>query len=124
MVLVAGCSSGQSSSSAQAGDPSAAAVQGSPAQACTREVLAALALKWREDKASLDQDDKKLLRTFMEVNSMRSTPQYKIFVDHYTAGSGPITLAIAQGTHHEEAITEQLGSTSEGVAADCAAAAG
>ncbi|MER6520250.1 hypothetical protein ABT246_25765 [Streptomyces sp. NPDC001553] len=87
-------------------------------------MLAVLALKWREDKASLDQGDRERLQTFMQVNSVRSTPQYKIFIDHYTAGSGPIALAIAQGTAYQEAITEQLGAESQGVASDCSAAAG
>ncbi|MGW7172067.1 hypothetical protein [Streptomyces xanthophaeus] len=124
MLLVAGCSGGESTSATKTGDPSAAAVGDSPAGACAREVLAALALKWREDQAPLGQDDKRLLQTFMEVNSLRSTPQYKIFVEQYTAGKGPIALAIAQGADHREAITERLGTASEGVAADCAAAAG
>ncbi|MCK8680935.1 hypothetical protein [Streptomyces lichenis] len=124
VLLVAGCSNGQSSSAANTGGPSAAAVENSPAQACTRDVLAALALKWREGKAPLDQDGKKLLQAFMDANMVEITPQYRIFIDHYAAGTGPIALAVAQGTDHEEAITEQLGTASEGVAADCAAAAG
>ena len=123
VLLVAGCSGGQSSVS-KTGDPSTVAVEDSPAKDCTRDVMAALALKWREDKAPLDQDDKRLLQTFMEVNSVRSTPQYKIFIDHYTAGTGPIALAVAQGRDHEEAMTKQLGIASVGVSADCAAAAG
>jgi hypothetical protein len=124
MLLVAGCSNGQSSSAAKTEDPSAAAVEDSLAQGCTRDVLSALALKWREDKAPLDQDDKKLLQAFTDANVVENTPQYQIFIDHYAAGTGPIALAVAQGTDQEEAITEQLGTESEGVAADCAAAAG
>ncbi|RSM87099.1 hypothetical protein DMH25_42660 [Streptomyces sp. WAC 01325] len=124
MLLAVGCSNAQSSSATKTGDPSAAAVEDSPAQACTRDVLAALALKWREDKAPLDQDDKKLLEAFMDANVVENTPQYKIFIDHYAAGTGPITLAIGQGGDHEAAITKQLGTQSEGVAADCTAAAG
>ncbi|MFJ9530532.1 hypothetical protein [Streptomyces cyaneofuscatus] len=116
MLLVAGCSNGQSSSVAKTED--------SPAQGCTRDVLAALALKWREDKAPLDQDDKKLLQAFMDANMVKNTSQYQIFIDHYAAGTGPIALAVVQGTDQEEAITEQLGAESEGVAEDCAASAG
>lgn len=123
MLILAGCSSGQSSSATKTGGPSAAAV-GSPARACTRDVLAALALKWREDKTPLDQDDKKLLQAFMDANMVENTLQYQIFISRYAAGTGPIALAVAQGTDHEEAITEQLGSGSSDVAADCAAAAG
>uniref|UniRef100_UPI003F495A21 hypothetical protein n=1 Tax=Streptomyces sp. CA-136453 TaxID=3240050 RepID=UPI003F495A21 len=124
MLLVAGCSNGQSSDAAKTEDPSTAAVEDSPAQDCTRDVLAALALKWREDKAPLDQNGKKLLQAFMEANAVKSTPQYQIYIKHFTAGITPIALAVAQGRDHEEAITEQLGAESEGVAADCAAAAG
>ncbi|MFD3908847.1 hypothetical protein ACFXOL_20955 [Streptomyces californicus] len=124
MLLVAGCSNGQSSSVAKTEDPSAAAVENSPAQGCTRDVLAALALKWREDKAPLDQDDKMLLQAFMDANMVKNTSRYQIFIDHYAAGTGPIALAVVQGMDQEEAITEQLGAESEGVAEDCAAAAG
>ncbi|MFD9374637.1 hypothetical protein ACFWBH_03690 [Streptomyces sp. NPDC059999] len=124
MLLVAGCSNGQFSSATKTGEPVAAAVENSRSQACTRNVLAALALKWREDKRPLDQDDKKLLQAFMDANVVENTPQYRIFIDHYAAGTGPIAAAVAQSSGHEVAITEQLGIQSEGVAADCAAAAG
>ncbi|MER6890441.1 hypothetical protein [Streptomyces halstedii] len=124
MLLVAGCSNGQSSSAAKTEDPSAAAVEDSLAQGCTRDVLAALALQWREGKAPLDEDDMKLQRAFMDANMVKNTPQYQVFINQYAAGSSPIALAVVQGTDHEEAITEQLGAESEDVAADCAAAAG
>ncbi|MFE0779080.1 hypothetical protein [Streptomyces sp. NPDC058861] len=121
LLLVTGCANAQSSGAVKTEGPSAAAAEVSPAQTCTRDVLAALALKWREDKVLLDQDDKKLLQAFMDANMVKNTPQYRIFIGHYAAGAGPIALAIAQGTDHEDAIMKQLGTESEGVAADCAA---
>ena len=125
LLLVTGCSNGQSSSAAKTEGTSAAAVEDSPAQDCTRDVLAALALKWREDTSTpLDEDGRKLLQAFLDANAVKNTPQYHIFMDHLTAGMSPLALAVMHGRDHEEAITEQLGAESEGVAADCAAAAG
>ncbi len=45
----------------------------------------------------------------MDADMVEKTPQYRIFIDQYAAGTGPIALAVAQNSNHEEAITEKLG---------------
>ncbi|PKW12485.1 hypothetical protein SAMN05428944_0241 [Streptomyces sp. 1222.5] len=118
VLLVAGCSSGHGKSDgAGAG---AAQAANSPTLSCTREIMGVLAAKWREDQKPVDDKTRSMLQTFMDKNAVHQTPLYAIFVKHYTDGSGPIGLAVAQGKDGEDAIVEQLAAESSGVQQDCA----
>ncbi|MFD8072194.1 hypothetical protein ACFV3E_06025 [Streptomyces sp. NPDC059718] len=129
MLLAVGCSGSSDDNADQASGSegqSAAAAEDSPARSCSKEVMAALGFKWREDVGLLrDDDGKAALQAFMDANMVDYTPQYKIFIDHWTAGSSPIALAVGTRTKSgEEAIIEQLAAEAPGVEADCATAAG
>ncbi|MEV8563656.1 hypothetical protein AB0478_46370 [Streptomyces sp. NPDC051917] len=125
MLLAVGCSGSPSSSEGKASERPAAAVDNSSTRACTKDIMTALALKWRQDviiERRLDQKDEATLGTFLETNAEMNRPRYHIFFEYYTAGMTSLAQEVSiEGRDPEQAIMEQLGVASPQVEADCAA---